>query len=356
MRKGILTMIVVLLLSATPCLAAELEFPQVDELWEQTERYGVEGGTELDEGLSNLFSDVLSQGGELLRASVVTGLKLLAVVVLCAAAQGLYSGGGGESLPVVEMGGALAITALTMTDMAAMIGLGRDTIGKMDDFAGVLLPAVAVLTAATGGITAAAARQGATVLFSQLLITAMDRLLIPLVYGYVALSCAYAAVGNPGLQKLAGLLKSVATFVLTALLLAFVGYLTASGAIAGSVDASAIKAAKLAISRAIPVVGGILADASETVLAGAGVLRGTVGVAGLLVVLATCLTPFLRLALQYLTYKVTAALCATVAQPRLSQLIDAIGGAFGLVLGMTGAGALLLLVSLVSAVSAVVPS
>lgn len=105
MRKGILTMIVVLLLSATPCLAAELEFPQVDELWEQTERYGVEGGTELDEGLSNLFSDALSQGGELLRASVATGLKLLAVVVLCAAAQGLYSGGGGESLPVVEMGG-----------------------------------------------------------------------------------------------------------------------------------------------------------------------------------------------------------------------------------------------------------
>ena len=77
MRKGILTMIVVLLLSATPCLAAELEFPQVDELWEQTERYGVEGGTELDEGLSNLFSDALSQGGELLRTSVATGLKLL---------------------------------------------------------------------------------------------------------------------------------------------------------------------------------------------------------------------------------------------------------------------------------------
>ena len=59
------------------------------------------------------------------------------------------------------------------------------------------------------------------------------------------------------------------------LLLAFVGYLTASGAIAGSVDAAAVKTAKLAISRAIPVVGGILADASETVLAGAGGLRGT---------------------------------------------------------------------------------
>ena len=33
MRKGILTMIAVILLSVSPCLAAELEFPQVDELW-----------------------------------------------------------------------------------------------------------------------------------------------------------------------------------------------------------------------------------------------------------------------------------------------------------------------------------
>ena len=71
--------------------------------------------------------------------------------------------------------------------------------------------------------------------------------------------------------------------------------------------------------------------------------------------MAICLTPFLRLALQYLVYKGAAALCATVAQPKLSGLIDAIGSAFGLVLGMTGAGALVLLVSLVSAMKAVVP-
>ena len=223
----------------------------------------------------------------------------------------------------------------------------------MESFSAILLPAVAVLTAATGRITEAAVRQGATVLFSQLLIAVMDRLLLPLIYAFVAVSCAQAAVGNPGLSRIAGLLKSAVTTVLTALLLAFVGYLTASGAIAGSVDAAAVKTAKMAISRAIPVVGGILADASESVLAGAGALKGTVGAAGLLVVLAICLTPFLHLGLQYLVYRGAAALCALVAQPKLSGLIDAIGSAFGLVLGMTGAGALILLVSLVSAIGAV---
>ena len=357
MRRWIGIIVFLLMLTPAPCLAAEaLAFPQVDELWDAAEGYGVTGEEGLEEGLSRLLAQGLSQLGDLARGSAATGVKLLAVVLLCALAQGLWAGGGQEGLPVVEMGGALAITALTMTDMATMIGLGRETIGRMDAFAGVLLPAMAVLTAATGGITAAAARQGATVLFSQLLITAMDCLLIPMVYGYVALSCAWAAVGNPGLEKVAALLKGAATTLLTGLLLLFVGYLTATGAVAGSADASAVKAAKLAISRAIPVVGGVLADASETVLAGAGVLRGTVGVAGLLVVLAICLTPFLRLGLQYLIYKGAAALCAAVAQPRLSRLVDAIGSAFGLVLGMTGAGALVLLVSLVSAVSAVVPA
>ena len=340
------------LMCAVPALGVEITAPGLDEVWEEAEGYGVSQKDSLDQGLSNLFSDVLSQAGALFRVSLVTAMKLVAVVLLCSLAESVKAG---EGLQAANIAGALAITALTMTDMAVMIGLGRDTMGRMEGFSQILLPVMAVLTAASGGMTSAAMRQGATVLFSQLLLTAMDRLLIPLVYAYVAVSCAYAAMGNPGLQRLAGLLKGAVNGILTALLLAFVGYLTASGAVAGSVDAAAVKAAKLAITRAIPVVGGILADASESVLAGAGALRGTVGAAGLLVVLAICLTPFLRLAVQYLIYKAAAALCAAVAQPRLSGLIDAISSAFGLVLGMTGAGALILLVSLVSAVKAVVP-
>ncbi len=337
-----------------PALGAELAVPGLDEVWEAAEGYGVSPDTSLDQGLSGLISGALGRLGELLRASLSTAAKLAAVVLLCSLAESARAGEG-DALQAVTIAGALAITALTLTDMDAMIGLGRDTLGRMEDFSVLLLPVMAVLTAATGSVTAAAARQGATVLFSQLLITAMDRLLVPLVYAFAAVSCAHAAVGNPGLKKVADLLKGTITFILTALLLAFVGYLTASGAIAGSVDAAAVKAAKLAISRAIPVVGSILADASESVLAGAGLLRGTVGLVGLLVVLALCVTPFLRLALQYLVYKLAAALCSVVAQPKLSGLIDAIGSAFGLVLGMTGAGALVLLVSLVSAIGAVTP-
>ena len=95
-----------------------------------------------------------------------------------------------------------------------------------------------------------------------------------------------------------------------------------------------------------------MSDAADTVLASAGVLRGAVGAYGTVAVLMMCLVPFLRLGVQYLAYKFTAALAAAVADSRTAGLIDAIGGAFGLILGMTGAMALLQLVALVSCLTA----
>ena len=344
--------ILLLLWIMTPgCRAEELAVPGLDELWSAAEEYGVERQQGLDQGISNLFQDMADQGSILLKRSVKVGVQLLTVVLLCGLAEGAC--GQKSAMTATKMAGALAVTALSVSNMDAMIGLGRETIGKMSSFSDLLLPVMAALTAATGRVSSAAVRQGATVLFTQMLIHTIDRLLIPLLYAYIAACCAYAAVGNEGLKKLSAVLKGAVTTILTTILLAFVGYLTMSGAIAGSADAAAVKATKMAISRAIPVVGGILADASESVLVGAGVLRGTVGVAGLLAVLAICIGPFLQLAFHYLTYKLAAALTGTVADPRLSGLLDSIGSAFGLVLGMTGSCALLLLFSVVSTVTAV---
>ena len=346
MRRLILALLLLLPLLAVPCSGAEVpSFPQVDELLEEAEGYGVEGTDGLEAGARSILSAAGAQLDGLIRRSLRLGLKLMAVVLLCGLAEGACLEGRSGGLQAVEMAGALAVTALTVSDMTVMVGLGRETIAKMDDFSGLLLPAMATLTAATGGVSGAAVRQGATVLCSSLLIRGIDGLLVPLLYAYIAACCAHAALGSDGLKKLAALIKGTIVFLLTAGLLVFVGYLTASGAIAGSADAAAVKAAKMTISRAIPVVGGILSDA--------GVLRGTVGVVGMLVVLAICLTPFLQLALHYLTYKGAAALTGTVAGPRLSGLMDNLGGAFGLILGMTGSCALVLLFSIVSAVSAV---
>ena len=95
--------------------------------------------------------------------------------------------------------------------------------------------------------------------------------------------------------------------------------------------------------------------AFATGLAGAGVLKGAIGIFGMLAVLSICLTPFLQMVVQYLLYKLAAFLAGTITEGPLAGLIDALGTAFGLMLGMTGSCALLLLISITSSVSAVLP-
>lgn len=351
MRRGMI-LLMVLAVMAVPARAV-LEDSELEPLWRQAEEYGIFRETDPEQNFWHLLEQIPEMIAERVNTGLRTGIKVLAVVLVCALGRGMEPAGKGGAISAVRLAGALSVTALTMTDVSAMIGLGRRTIASMDVFSTVLLPVMAALTALTGSVSASALRQGATVLFSKGLVSIMDSLLIPLVYAYVAVSCARAAVGVSGLERLAHGIRGLVTGSLTILLVIFIGYLSAGGAVAGSVDVSRIKAARMAISRAVPVVGGILADASEAVLAGAGVLRGSVGAAGLLVVLAICLGPFLHLAVQYIIYKTVAALCGVVAQPELAALVDAIGSAFGLILGMTGASALVLLVSIVSSVMAV---
>ena len=170
----------------------------------------------------------------------------------------------------------------------------------------------------------------------------------------MAANVAWATLGNDGLKRIGGLLKWLITILLSVVLLAFIAYLNLSGVISGGADAATVKAAKFTISNLVPVVGGVISDTAETLLAGASVLRNAAGVFGMLAVLGICVVPFLNLGVHYLMYKCTAALAATASgNGRITGLIEALGTAFGLILAMTAACAVLLVVAMVSTVSAI---
>ena len=107
--------------------------------------------------------------------------------------------------------------------------------------------------------------------------------------------------------------------------------------------------AKAVLSGTVPVVGGILSDAAETLLAGAGVLRGGIGIFGTLGVLAICAYPFLHLGIQYLLYRGAGFLAEAAGGGPLPKLIGGLGSAFALVLGMTASCAAVIIVAIAAA-------
>ena len=109
--------------------------------------------------------------------------------------------------------------------------------------------------AAQGGSSSAMALYGGTAFFDVLLSTAIEKLLIPLVYIFLALSLLAAATENEALAKMKKSLYQITTKGLRIALYLFTGYLTVTGVIGGSADQMQLKAAKLTISGMVPVVG-----------------------------------------------------------------------------------------------------
>jgi stage III sporulation protein AE len=169
----------------------------------------------------------------------------------------------------------------------------------------------------------------------------------------VAASIAEAALGGDGLTGASNLLKWLAKTVMLVVMLLFIAYLSLTGVISGSTDAATTKAVKTTIQTVLPVVGSIIADASETVLAGAAILRHALGIFGFLAVAATCAVPFLRLGVNYLLYKAAAGLAAAIADSRITKLVNAVSTAFGMIMGLVGASALMLFISIISVIKVV---
>ena len=339
--------------AAAADLPAELE-RAAPEAAEDLTGGDLSGGTGFAQGVGNILDRLADQVGDVVRERTRGAAAVLLVVVLCGVVEGFAQGTGGKGAAFLPMAGALSITLASAGSLDTLMGLGSQTIGELADFSQVLLPTLAAATAATGAVTTATVQQVSTVFFVDLLLR-LIRELLPLVYLYIGLLTAAACLPENRLGAIAEGLKKLVTWVLTTALLVFTVYLSVVRIISGSADNATVKVAKAAISGVVPVVGGIIADASETVLAGAGMLKNTIGVFGMLAILAACAYPFLQLGVQYLLYKGTAYLASVVGAPGLCKLIDGLGGAFGLILGMTGSCALLLLISVLASVGAVMP-
>ena len=140
---------------------------------------------------------------------------------------------------------------------------------------------------------------------------------------------------------------------MTAMTIAFSAYIGMTGLVAGSIDAAAIKTARTVISTSLPVVGGIISDASGAVLSAASVIKNSAGVFGLIAVCALCAGPFAVLSVRMLVLKAAAAASDMVPNSRLSGLISSVSAAMGLLLGLLGCCGIMLFISITAGIKAV---
>lgn len=340
--KRIIILFLLLMLGGIHASAAELDYtaPPVPEsgeefLYKEPESFG--------DGLRTIIRQTLPLLHPAFSEAASTCMQVIGISLLLSVIDSFK----GIAKSAVRLIGAASLSAALLSVSGTMIPMANATIQDLNTYGKLLLPVMAGALAAQGGVTTSGALYAGTALFNSILIGMINRIFIPAVYAFLALAVASSALEERFLPRLKDMIKGTTTWALKITLYVFTGYMTVTGAISGSTDAIAMKAAKITISGVVPVVGSILADASEAVLISSAVMKNTAGVYGILAVLAVVIEPFVRLGAQYILIKLTAAFCGSFGGKTYSELILDFSSAMGLLLAMTAAVSIMLLISTV---------
>ncbi len=299
------------------------------------------------QSFSDGVREILQDASQYIRPSLAdcldVCLKILAITMMASIFLGAESG----AKKSVGLASSLAVCVLLLTPADNLIHLGSDTIMEITQYGKLLLPVMATAMTAQGAPSSSAALYAGTACLNAVLSSVVNAVLVPLIYIYLVLAAASNAVEEELLKKLKDFVRWAATWILKILLYVFTGYMGITGVITGSVDAAAMKATKITISGVVPVVGGIISDASESILVSASILKNSAGIYGILALICILIGPFIKIGMQYLALKITMALCQLFSVKQCSGIIRDFTTAMGLVLAMTGTVCLLQLISTV---------
>lgn len=339
MTKVLFGILLVLTL-AIPINATEITAPEVlksgqDTMPQNTDSFG-DGLLELIQSSTKLLqsewkSAVYCCSGILFTAALCSLLPVLSVRL---------SGTG-------SIAGTVMISTWMLQNTNTMIGYASEAVWEICEYGRLLCPVLTAAMAAQGGITASAALYAGTTAFITLLSTVISRWMIPTVYVFLAFSVAYSALGEETMKRFADSAKGLLHWTLKTILIGFATYMSITGVVSGTTDMAALKAAKVTISTVVPVVGGILSDASESVLISIGIMKNAAGIYGILAVLAIFTGPFVKIGAQYLLLKASAGLCGLFGNKSISSLVESFSVAMGLLLAMMASCCILILISTV---------
>jgi len=175
----ILPVVILLLSLATPTAASELTAPEVprtavDRMPQNTESFG-DGIRELIQNCFNLLQSEWNSALKSCTILLLTAMLLSIITILTEKTQA-----------IVSVAGAVSIAGILFQNTNGMISYAAETVWEICEYAKLLCPVLTTALAAQGGIASSAALYAGTTVFVTLLSTLVSKLIVPMVYFFLA--------------------------------------------------------------------------------------------------------------------------------------------------------------------------
>ncbi len=279
--------------------------------------------------LSPLPKKLVSMLGDMARGSFLKPIKDMALIAGIVILVGLIKGTAAaenfsEPLNTV-IGCAVAITVFASS--AGVISQGVSAVKATSDFMLALIPVLAGIITAAGNPTLALTYGSFAMAAAQTAAQTAGNVIMPLCGAFSAFGVSASLSPELKLAKLTEMIKKLAIGVLSFAAAAFSTVLGLKSLLAGSADTLTSKGIKLALSSAVPIVGGALSDAYSSIIGSVALLKSTVGVFGVIAVVLMDLPVILQLTARILLLKLLGVLSSSMGDDASGEVLETLSSA-----------------------------
>ena len=254
---------------------------------------------------------------------VLSGIAVVAI--LCGIITNMKSGFISQATGEIVFFACFALViVLTLSCAAGLIESAENAVRLLKKQMNLAFPILLTLMAGVGGVVSAKAYQPAVALLSGGVAEIVANVILPL----FVFTLVFSVVGNLSksvkLSKLTDFFKSTSVTILAITFTVFTAFMSVQGLTAGAFDSVSIRAAKFATKSYIPILGGYLADGFDLILAGGLLVKNSVGVAGLLLLVSTILSPIVQILAVTFGLKLVAAIVEPATDERITSFLTSV--------------------------------
>ena len=283
-------------------------------------------------------------GKEVLNCATVLGSILVIIIIhsiLKSISEGLENKNVAQITYYVQY---ILIVTLIMANFSDILQMVKTSIQNLVGFMNSLVPLLITLMLTTGNFASAGILEP-IILF---IITFIGNFITTILLPFVLISTALAIISKVSsriqVDKLSKFFNSTVVWTLGVVLTLFVGIISVEGSLSSTVEGITAKTTKAAVSNFIPVVGKILGDAVDTVMGCSNILKNAVGIVGVVVVIAICVGPIIKLAILMGLYYLAGAVCQPIADEKIVKLLEEMGHTFKMLLAIMCSVSVMLIV------------
>lgn len=231
----------------------------------------------------------------------------------------------------------MALISLALTSFHQVTSTGKAAIEQMVNFIYALLPVLITLIASVGSISTATITH--PIVFASLsLISSMTvNVVFPLIYFSAVLTIVNHITDQFQVTRLAKLIKELSLGLLGLFLTIFIGVLSIQGVAGAVADGVGLRTAKFLTGSFVPVVGRAFSDAIEAVIGTSLLLKNAVSLIGVIVIVAICLLPAVKILSMALIYRLAAAIIQPFGGGNIPDMLESLASVLFTVFGAVAA-------------------